>query len=66
MQLKYCLNIFVKYCKIFPRNIETLTFWIIFENKSIFNSCRNIVEIFRWNVFILHILIIFQNAASDE
>ena len=50
----------------FHRNITILTFWNIFENKYIFNSFRNIVERFGWNVSILNILLIFQNVANDE
>ena len=38
----------------------------IFLQKKIFNSFRNIVKRFRWNVPILHILLIFQNVANDE
>ena len=45
LQLKYCRNICVKYCKIFHRNIRILTFWNIFKNQWIFNSFRNILEI---------------------
>ena len=56
----------VKYCKIIYRNITILTFWNIFEKKWIFNSFRNIVGRFRWNVTILYISIIFQNLASAE
>ena len=33
LQMKYCHNISVNYCKIFHRNITILTFWNIFENK---------------------------------
>ena len=33
LQLKYCRNIFVKYCKMFYRNIKISTVWNIFENK---------------------------------
>ena len=31
-----------------------------------FNSIRNILERFRWNVLILHISMTFQNVISDE
>ena len=41
----------------FHRNFIILIFWNIYEN---------IVEKFRWNVPILHILIIFQNVASNN
>ena len=34
LQLKYCRNIFVKYCKIFYRNFTIFPFWTIFlRNK---------------------------------
>ena len=59
LQLKYCRNIFVKYCKIFNRKI----FWNISE---IFDTFGNIVEIFHWNVPILHTWIIFPNVANDD
>ena len=54
MQLKYCLNIFVKYCKIFHRNIKILTFWNIFENKYLIVLeilQKDSVEIFRFDTF---------------
>ena len=66
MQMKYRHKIFVKYWKIFHRNFTILIFWNIYENKYIFNIFRNIVERFRWNKPILHILIIFQNVASNN
>ena len=37
MQLKYYRNIFVKYWKIFHRNITILTFWNIFKQMSIYD-----------------------------
>ena len=33
LQLKYCRNIFVKYCKIYHHNITSSTLWNIFEGK---------------------------------
>ena len=33
LQLKYCRNIFIKYCKICHRKFTILTFSNIFENK---------------------------------
>ena len=66
LQLKYWRNIFVKYCKIFHRSITISTFSNIFGNLifGIFNTFRNIVEIFRWNVPILHTSIIFPNVCK--
>ena len=64
--MKYCRNIFVKYSKIFHRNITILTPWNIFDKKEIFDSFRDIVERFRWNVPILHISVIFQNVVNAE
>ena len=51
---------------IFHCNITISTFWNIFENKEIFNTFRNIVEIYRLNVPFLHISIIFSDVSNDD
>ena len=52
--MEYYLNIFVKYCKMFYRNITMLTFKNIFQKKAILSIFRNIV--FRIVTFIFGII----------